>query len=237
MSVAKYMKENARKYNLDPEEMYTLGCLINISPEILYNMGMDAKYTMPLDYQDEALPDDVDDEIKRIHTLLQEAVKNDKPEYWDAYDRSFNRIPNVILKRDAYIPDGLYHLVCDVLVRKDDKILLMQRSATKNFPLMWEATAGGSALMGETPENCIRRELLEETGIKAKTLKFLGNIINDDVKAIYFEFLYEVEDAVITLQKGETCDYKWVTKSELIKMRDDGALLTKRMQKFIKDLQ
>lgn len=30
---------------------------------------------------------------------------------------------------------------------------------------MWEATAGGSALQGENPLECVKRELREETGI------------------------------------------------------------------------
>lgn len=73
-------------------------------------------------------------------------------ELWDAYDSNFNRIHGITLRRGETIPDGLYHLVCEILVKHaDGSYLLMQRSANKHFGGMWEATAGGSALQGETP--------------------------------------------------------------------------------------
>ena len=72
-------------------------------------------------------------------------------ELWDLYDIEGNltgevweRTPGSNLK----IPDGRYHLVCDILVRhKDGTYLLMKRDPNKDaYPGYWEASAGGAAL-------------------------------------------------------------------------------------------
>ena len=73
-------------------------------------------------------------------------------ELWDAYDKDFNKIKNRTLIRGQRIPKGLFHLVCDILVKHTDgTYLLMQRDKRKHFGGMWEATAGGSALQNEPP--------------------------------------------------------------------------------------
>lgn len=87
-------------------------------------------------------------------------------EIWDGYYKD-GTLANIDLVRGKPIPDGLYHLVCEVLVRHTDgDYLLMQRDLKKDiYPGFYEATAGGSALKGENKLDCIKRELFEETGI------------------------------------------------------------------------
>ena len=87
-------------------------------------------------------------------------------ELWDAYDKEGNLV-NVDLSRDRPVPDGLYHMVCSVIVRHaDGDYLLMLRDPSKpSYPGVYEPGAGGAALKGESPAQCIRRELFEETGI------------------------------------------------------------------------
>ena len=94
-------------------------------------------------------------------------------ELWDAYDSEMKVIEGMTLVRgeEASIPAGVYHLVSHILVEHvDGTYLLMQRDPRKSYPNMWEATAGGSALKGETAEDCARRELREETGIVSDSL-------------------------------------------------------------------
>lgn len=70
-------------------------------------------------------------------------------EIWDAYDRNLEKIEGMTLIRGEKIPEGVYHLVCDVIVRHTDgEYLLMQRDSRKHYGGMWKATAGGSALQG-----------------------------------------------------------------------------------------
>ena len=90
-------------------------------------------------------------------------------ELWDAYSKEEERI-GVTLIRGEEIPQGLYHLVCEVLVRHTDgSFLCMKRSVQKpNYGGWYEATAGGSALAGENKWQCIERELYEETGYQGR---------------------------------------------------------------------
>ena len=158
-------------------------------------------------------------------------------ELWDAYNKSFEKIEGVTLFRGENIPDGVYHLVSDVIVRHiDGTYLLMQRDNRKHFGGMWEATAGGSALKGEGPLACAIRELQEETGIESEEVTEVGRVISHDT--IYVEFLCVTDwpKDKISLQEGETSAFRWVTKDELISMKKDE-LVTDRMQRFIGELR
>ena len=158
-------------------------------------------------------------------------------ELWDAYDKDFRRIEGRSLVRGEDIPEGIYHLVCDVLVRHvDGSYLLMRRDPRKHHGGLWEATAGGSALQGEQPLDCARRELREETGIRAEELRELGRVRS--AKTHYVEFLCVTDGPKdgVTLQEGETVAYRWVSREEFLSLRN-GELVTKRVQGFLPELR
>ena len=159
-------------------------------------------------------------------------------EMWDAYDRQFNKIENVILERGKAVPDGMYHLVCEIIVKHNDgTCLLMQRDFEKHLGGMWELTAGGSALKGETPMECAVRELREETGIVSCNLQELKRIIHDGHHSLYVEYLCitDLDKNAVILQVGETVDYKWVDKTALSEMGTD-ALASYRTLEIVKEL-
>ena len=160
-------------------------------------------------------------------------------EMWDAYNEQFEKVDGTTLVRGEKIPDGLFHLVCEILVKHiDGTYSLMQRDLGRAYGGMWEATAGGSALSGETPLECTKRELQEETGIVATELQEVGCIVNHQYHSIYVEFLCMTswDKNSITLQEGETIAFRWISRDELVSMRDDE-LATKRIQNFITELQ
>lgn len=160
-------------------------------------------------------------------------------EMWDAYNEQLEKVDGTTLVRGEKIPDGLFHLVCEILVKHiDGTYLLMQRDLGRAYGGMWEATAGGSALSGETPLECAKRELQEETGIVATELQEVGCIVNHQYHSIYVEFLCITswDKNSITLQEGETIAFRWISRDELVSMRDDE-LATKRIQNFITELQ
>ncbi len=136
-------------------------------------------------------------------------------ELWDSY-RKDGSPANIDLIRGEPIPKGLYHLVCEILVRHTDgDFLLMQRDFSKpNFGGYFEATAGGSALKGEDSFTCAKRELLEETGIAAASLAQIGHYISHDT--IYHQFLCltDCRKESVILQERETVSYRWVSAQE-----------------------
>lgn len=159
-------------------------------------------------------------------------------ELWDAYDAHLNVIGGQVLVRGKKIPKGVYHLVSEVIVRhQDGTYLLTQRDSRKNLGGMWEATAGGSALQGESPLECAKRELREETGIVTGDFVEVGRVLHQRHQTYYVNYLChtDVDKDSIVLQEGETSAYKWVTAEELRQMSREE-LATQRIQNFIEEL-
>jgi 8-oxo-dGTP diphosphatase len=63
------------------------------------------------------------------------------------------------------------HVTC-AIIERDGLVLAAQRSAAMSLPLKWEFP-GGKIDPGETPEECLRRELVEELGIQVAVGKRL----------------------------------------------------------------
>jgi 8-oxo-dGTP diphosphatase len=62
--------------------------------------------------------------------------------------------------------------VTAAILRKEGKILIAKRQSGDAFEGKWEFP-GGKIEEGETPEQCLRRELFEEFGIDAS----IGNLL------------------------------------------------------------
>ena len=142
-------------------------------------------------------------------------------EIWDAYHAD-GTPANRELIRGEPIPEGLYHLTCDILVRHaDGDYLLMQRDTAKpNYGGWFEASAGGSALRGESSLTCATRELREETGICAEKLLALYEEVKDSRHGVYRGYLCitDCQKDSIVLQEGETVAYQWATAQEIADM-------------------
>ena len=96
---------------------------------------------------------------------------------------------------------------------------MTKRAPQKSFPGTWE-NSGGAAKAGETSIQAIRRELFEETGIRAKEEEF-RLIDSGRDKNTHYDF-YCIQKNVplekIRLLPGETDDAKWVTFEQVHEM-------------------
>lgn len=144
-------------------------------------------------------------------------------EIWDAYYED-ETLAGVDLIRGQVIPEGLLHIVSEILVcHEDGDYLLMQRDFKKEtYPGMYEASAGGSVLKGETPLQGALRELEEETGIQKDSLTQIYRKINGKKDAIHYGYLCMVrgDKDRIRLQEGETVSYRWLPREEFLKFAD-----------------
>ena len=149
-------------------------------------------------------------------------------ELWDAYDRRGQKTGATLIRGEP-IPAGLYHLVCEVVVRHaDGDFLLLQRDSAKEaYPGWWEIGAGGSALQGEDPDGGARRELWEESGIEASVLRPLYQVIDDRTGSIYHGYccVTDCDKSSVRLQAGETAAFRWISREEFLLFYDsDGCI-------------
>ena len=140
-------------------------------------------------------------------------------EMWDACDRQ-GRKTGILVPRGPEMPEGLYHRVCGILVEHaDGTYLLMKRHPQKEtWPGVYEASGGGSVIAGEEPYEAALRELKEETGIEAETLVPLYE--ESRKQSLYYGYLCQTDwpKDLITLQEGDTVDYRWATAEEMVEM-------------------
>ena len=149
-------------------------------------------------------------------------------ELWNAYTRD-GELTDKVLVRGEPVPEGLFHLACEVLVRHTDgDYLCMRRSVKKSdFGGMLEATAGGAAQIGEGKLDCIRRELREECGIEAGELEQIGYLVDERNRVIVASYFTTVDCAKdsVTLQEGETEGYLWMGEEEFISFVGSGEMI------------
>ena len=117
------------------------------------------------------------------------------------------------------MPEGLYHLVCEIIVEhRDSSILAMQR-----YPLISQTTRGVGddrrrfCPEGEDPLTCARRELYEETGLRVESLlELLGREVSDPAHSIFYMYRADVDCVKnsISLQAGETMGHRWIPPGE-----------------------
>ena len=68
----------------------------------------------------------------------------------------------------------MIHVTCAV-IENDHKILICQRSSTMRLPLKWEFP-GGKIEVGESKEECLKREIKEELGLTIKVGQALPRV-------------------------------------------------------------
>ena len=147
-------------------------------------------------------------------------------EIWDGY-LSDGTLAGVDIVRGEPIPEGLYFLAVEILVRHTDgDYLLMQRDTGKPaFPGYYEATAGGAAQKGEDALTAAIRELREETGIICDDLIYLNNMLYHKMLCYQYLCLTNCDKSSVTLQEGETIAYKWVSESDFIEFINSGKMI------------
>lgn len=146
----------------------------------------------------------------------------------NTYTRDGN-LTDKILIRGEEIPKELYYMACEVLVRHTDgSYLCMRRSQKKEaFGGYLEATAGGAAVLGEDKYQCVKRELLEETGLHCEEFEEIGRFVHDEWHIIFYSFICTVdcEKDSVRLQEGETEGYVWLSEAEFIRFVNSGKMI------------
>lgn len=161
-------------------------------------------------------------------------------ELWDAVDEEENPAGFLLIRGDS-IPQGFFHIVVEVLIRHlDGRFLLMRRALEKKkVPGRWEASASGSVLCGEDSLSAALREVREETGIDRGTFTFYARKIYPELGVIFHNYhcLTDFPPTAITLQEGETMDFRWVDREDFLSFMDSEEAISwqrDRMSAYLK---
>lgn len=101
-------------------------------------------------------------------------------------------------------------------IEKDNAYLMMHRVRKKNdINKDKYIGVGGHIEHGESPEDCILREIKEETGLEAKNIRLRGllSFVIDDYDE--YSFLYTCDDYSGELKDCDEGELVWVDKDKI----------------------
>lgn len=155
-------------------------------------------------------------------------------ELWDIYDKDKKPTGRTMKRNDWCLKDDEYHLtVLGVVKHIDGRFLITQRTLDKAWaPGHWEVS-GGACQAGETSEEAVHREVLEETGLDVKDAaggyQFTYHRENPGEGDNYFVDVYRFEmdfsEDDVKPQPEETLGFKLATLDEIIALAAEGIFL------------
>jgi len=104
---------------------------------------------------------------------------------------------------------------CVVVVNDKGEVLFLKRDeGIPSFPGLWGFPGGGSD-EGETKEECGRREMYEETGLKANNLTYVDERKRKNKSVYFFKCVdFSGQVSMVDVQKEHT-GFKWVNPNDL----------------------
>ena len=112
----------------------------------------------------------------------------------------------------------------------EDKILLTKYA---NRKMSFYALIAGFTEIGETLEECVAREVMEETGLKVKNIRYYKSQPWGSVQDLIMGFYCDVDgDTHIHIDKSELKEGVWVSRAEIEGQRDDWSLTNHMMMTF-----
>ena len=119
-----------------------------------------------------------------------------------------------------------------VLIRLEDSILLVH---ARNFRGTFNGLVAGFLEPGETLEECVHREVLEETGLHIKNLKYFGSQPWPYPSGIMIGFTADYESGNIKLQQEELNAGAFYTKDNLPEIPKKLSLARKLIDAWLEE--
>lgn len=155
-------------------------------------------------------------------------------EFLDIYDENRKRTGR-ICRRGEHRKPGEYGLVVCVWVYDGrGHLLLTRRAQEKTFAGTWE-NSGGAAQAGEDSLTAIRRELWEETGIKAEpdAFEYLDTSRDSSNFFDHYCLCRDIPLEQIKLLPGETDDVMWASFDTVHTLINQGKICRIIAEQFI----
>lgn len=119
-----------------------------------------------------------------------------------------------------------------VLIRKADSILLVH---ARNFKGTFNSLVAGFLETGETLEECVKREVKEETGLDIKNITYFGNQPWPYPSGLMVGFIADYESGEIRLQDDELSSGAFYTKDNLPELPRKLSLARKMIDWWIEN--
>jgi 8-oxo-dGTP diphosphatase len=108
----------------------------------------------------------------------------------------------------------MIHVAC-AIIEENGRVLAAQRNEFGRMPLKWEFP-GGKIHVNESPEECLKREVLEEMGARLEIRRPLPLTSHDyaDFSVTLYPFVCSLVTEEITLHEHKAI--KWLLPEELL---------------------
>ena len=142
-------------------------------------------------------------------------------EIWDIYDKD-KRLTGRTHIRGERLGEGEYHLTVHIAIFTPDGRMLIQRRAEdkSTWPGLWDISAAGSVISGESSAEGAHRELLEELGLSRDFSDERPRFTVDytDGFADFYFLIEEPEISSLVYQPDEVAEARYATLDECIEL-------------------
>lgn len=138
----------------------------------------------------------------------------------DIVDEQDNVI-GTIFRKDEKEGEHILRSASIFLINEKNEILLQLRSKnSKKYPLHWDISGGGHVNSNEEYEDCAKRELFEEVGIRVENVTFLGKhffTLDNNRKRFSCCFKAKINSSsqLININSNEVEKIKWLSIEEI----------------------
>ena len=153
-------------------------------------------------------------------------------EYWDIYDKDKKLTGRTMQRNDFTMQDGDYHLtVLGVICRPDGKFLITQRALNKHWAAGWWEVSGGGVMAGESSEQAVYREVLEETGLDVShaeggyVFSYHRESKGDNYFVDIYKFILDFDEKDVTPQLAEMQGFMLADKNQIAELAKQGIFL------------
>ncbi|UCG11102.1 MAG: NAD(+) diphosphatase [Deltaproteobacteria bacterium] len=121
-----------------------------------------------------------------------------------------------------------------VAVLKENRILLARAS---HFPPGLYSVLAGFVEPGETFEDCVRRELMEEVGVEVRNISYFGSQPWPFPNSLMVAFTASYASGEVTVDKTEILDAGWFTAHDLPRIPDKISIARRMIDWFVEKYQ